>query len=208
MADWFRNTQWSPEIEADFEARLARSRSQKAQYLRIQGSMLKDTHPEVAVRLLSRCVELRDDFHIAAAWLDTAHAHYRLGDVDRALACLEAAMDQEARQPMFRTSAPFDYAMLVALHLDADRFDSALAALDRTSEALLPVMDFQRESARAVILSARGRHDEARQAAERALMAESVQAGWIPGHPEVGVAPRADNPLSIRIREIFSQTDP
>jgi hypothetical protein len=40
--DWYRNQTWSEDIEAAFNAKLARSRSQKAQYLRIQGSILKD----------------------------------------------------------------------------------------------------------------------------------------------------------------------
>lgn len=206
MTDWFRNSHWTPEIEAAFEQKLGRSRSQKAQYLRIQGSMLKDTHPEVAIRLLERCAEAGDETQIAAALLDSAHAHYRLGDVTGALTRLEAAMEQEAVQPMFRTSAPFDYAMLVVLHDRKERFDNALAVLDDSGAALMPVMEFQRSAARAIILSAKGRNAEARAAAESALTAESVEAGWIPGYPDVGVVPNHDNVLSVRIREILSDS--
>ena len=204
MTNWFRNSDWTPDIEAAFEEKLHRSRSQKAQYLRIQGSMLKDTHPEVALRLLARCAEAGDETQIAAALLDSAHAHYRLGDVTGALTQLEAAMAQEAIQPMFRTSAPFDYAMLVVLHDRKERFDKALAVLDDSGAALLPVMEFQRSAARAIILSAKGRMTEARGAAEKALAAEGVEEGWIPGYPDVGVVPNHKNVLSMRIREILS----
>ena len=203
MADWFRNSDWTPEIEAAFDEKLGRSRSQKALYLRIQGSMLKDTHPEVAIRLLGRCVEAGDETQIAAALLDSAHAHYRLGDVNGALTQLEAAMEQEAVQPMFRTTAPFDYAMLVVLHDRKERFDRALAVLDDSGAALMPVMEFQRSAARAIILSAKGCTAEARAAAECALAAEAVEEGWIPGHPDVGVVPNHDNVLSVRVREIL-----
>ena len=206
MGDWFRNEEWTPEIEAHFEERLRRAKSQKAQYLRIQGSMLKDRHPAAAIGLLQRCVESGDESHVAAANLEAAHASYMLGDLDRALAYLEAAMDQEARQPMFRTSAAFDYAMLVALHLRTERFDKALAVLEGSAAPMLPAMDFQREAARAVILSAQGHPSEARAAAERALAAEAVEEGWIPGHPEIGVIANPNNPLSARIREILRES--
>ena len=43
--DWYRNETWNNQVEADFEARLKRSRgaSNKAQYLRIQASYLLDS---------------------------------------------------------------------------------------------------------------------------------------------------------------------
>ena len=204
MAEWFRNSEWNPEIERTFEEKLGRARD-KAQYLRIQGSMLKDAEPEVALGLLGRCIELGEDTYIAAAQLDSAHAHHRLGDVDAALTSLEAALDQESRQPMFRTSAAFDYAMLVALHERSERFERALAALDQLGIALLPVMEFQNHSARAIILFAQGHREEARAAAERAAAVEGAQ-GWIPGHPEVGMAPGAANPLSAKVREVLEST--
>jgi tetratricopeptide (TPR) repeat protein len=203
MTEWFRNADWSPEIEAEFEARIARSRAQKAQHLRIQGSLLKDSHPEVAIRLLARCVELDDPFQVAPAWLDMAHAHWRLGDLDRALASLEAAMEQQQREPMVRTSAAFDYAMLVALHMRRERFDRAVAVL-QSSAALFPAMEFQREAALAIIHRAQGRMDDARAAAERALQAEAAQEGWIPGFPDVGIVPNTTNPLSAGIREVLA----
>jgi tetratricopeptide (TPR) repeat protein len=201
--DWYRNTDWTPEIETAFNARLARSRSQKAQYLRIQGSTLKDTHPPAAIALLERCIRLGDEFHIPHAYLDLAHAHHVLGNVKQALQFLEAAVEQQERQPMFRTSAPFDFCMLVALHCRAERYDRALSILDGLDSGPFPVNEFQACAARAIILAERGRTEEARAAARLALEAEQRE-GWIPGLPEVGAVPCGGNPISDRLRAILA----
>jgi tetratricopeptide (TPR) repeat protein len=203
MTDWYRNTRWSPEIEAAFEAKLSRSRTQKAQYLRIQGAMLKETHPAIAVRLLDRCIEIGDQFFVAPALLDRAQAYLNLHNLGLALDSLEAAMEQEAREPKVRTSAAFDFAMLVVMHDQADRFDKALACVEGAI-ALMPVMEFQREAARAIILHARGCTGEARASAERALLAEARTDGGIPSFPDVGTVPNRSNPLSVRIRALLS----
>jgi tetratricopeptide (TPR) repeat protein len=204
--DWYRNLCWDAETEAAFEARLARSRSQKAQYLRIQGSLLKQSHPEVAVRLLERCAEQADPFHVAHAHAEAAHARYLLGDIDGALHSFEAAMDQQAAEPMFRTSAAFDYALVVALHECADRYDRALAALARDVEPFFSSMQFEASGARALIFAARGQWQEARIAARRALQAAGDRIGWIPGRPDVGIVPDEDNPLSRRLRAIVQES--
>jgi tetratricopeptide (TPR) repeat protein len=200
--DWYRHTDWDAEIEAAFEARLARTRTQKAQYLRIQGAMLKDSHPAVALRLLERCIAERDAAHVAHAHLNAAHAHYMLGDVDSALDSLEAAMEQQQREPMFRTSAAFDYAMLVALHCLPDRYDRAMGALEGADDAFFATMLFQARTAQAMIYAARGRKDEARQAAREALAAADIREGWIPGYPDVGVLPEGDSPVFDRLRAL------
>ncbi|RIX31479.1 YfgM family protein [Sphingomonas edaphi] len=202
--DWYRNHTWSDDIEAAFNAKLARSRSQKAQYLRIQGSILKDAFPAAAIQLLRRCVEEGDDFHIAHAYLDMAHAHYVSGDIEAALRSLEDAMDQQRRQPLFRTSALYDYGMLVALHERAERYDRALSILEGANDAPFASMVFQAEAARALIFAARGQTRAAVAAARRALSAEAEEVGWIPGHPEVGVISNHDNPLSKRLREVVT----
>lgn len=202
--DWYRNQTWSDEIEAAFNAKLARSRSQKAQYLRIQGSILKDAFPAAAIQLLRRCIEQGEDFHIAHAYLDMAHAQYVSGDIEAALGFLEDAMNQQRRQPMFRTSAPYDYAMLVALHEREERYDQALSILDCANDSLFSSIIFQAEAARALIFAARGQMGEAYTAARHALSAEAEEVGWIPGHPEVGVISNHDNPLSKRLREIVT----
>ena len=47
MTEWYRNTEWSDEIAAEFERRIERSRTQKAQHLSLQGYHLIRNHPEI-----------------------------------------------------------------------------------------------------------------------------------------------------------------
>ncbi|WP_162806668.1 hypothetical protein [Sphingosinicella terrae] len=200
--DWYRNTHWGAQMEAAFDAKLARSRSQKAQYLRIQGSILKDSHPAAAIRLLGRCVDEGDPFHVAPALLEMAHAYYVSGEVQRALELLEDAIEQQVREPLSRTSAAYDYAMLVALHERTERYERALAALDAADDPIFSSMVFQAEAARAVIYRSKGEGERARRAAQAALAARTVRTGWIPGHEDVGVVPAGDDRLSRRLRAI------
>jgi tetratricopeptide (TPR) repeat protein len=205
VADWYRNTHWDAEIEAAFEAKLARVRAQKAQYLRIQGSTLKDRHPEVAVRLLSRCAEAGEPMFVAQALLDKAHAQYRMGEVDDALDTLEAAIAQQKREPRFQTSASFDYPFLVAFHDRTERFDRALALLEGQEQPLFPDQAFAREAARAIILLERGDEAQSAEAARQALHLRGSE-GWIPGFQQVGAVPATEHPFIDRLRAIAAQS--
>jgi tetratricopeptide (TPR) repeat protein len=79
--NWFRNITWDSAIEADFEARLKRSRGAfyKAQYLRIQAGILLDNSDKyiqlVGLRLMERLIK---DF--AAEESSTIFGHEQLGD--------------------------------------------------------------------------------------------------------------------------------
>ena len=97
--DWYRNTDWDDEIAARFESRIARSRTQKAQYLLIQGTLLIASQPAVAAPLFERSIALNDEFHLARALNGLAMARMALGEIDACLAAYEAAIDTELRLP-------------------------------------------------------------------------------------------------------------
>ena len=138
MADWFRNTQWNEDIEAVFEARLRRARD-KAQYLNIQAHTLLGTHPRISAALCLRAIETGDPAQAARAGLYLGTALAVDGDVDGAIEALEGAIGAEQREPMHRTAAHLDQALLVALARRSDLYDLVLSRLER--ERRVPVTD-------------------------------------------------------------------
>ncbi len=84
MDDWFRNTEWTKDIEEYFEAKLARARNKK-QYLRIQASIIAEHDPHVAIHLLERYFGLGNDFAHAQAHCDYATACLALGEIEKGL---------------------------------------------------------------------------------------------------------------------------
>lgn len=169
MADWYRKTEWSEVIAADFEARLARSRTQKAQYLSLQGQALIATNPRVAVGLLERAVALQDRFETTRAAGYLAQARLALGDINGALAAYEFAMEAQLRQPSIVGTAAADYAFVVGWFERRDRLDAALPIVEAIPTESVFGPDPQMLATRALLFDLAGRRDEARQAAEAAL---------------------------------------
>ena len=127
---WYRNRDWSPEIEAEFEKRIARGRSQKAQHLMIQGMALIPRHPDVAARLLERSIALDDEFQLNQAYCQLALARLARGDVEGALQAYEAALEAQLKRPNIQTGAPLDYAFTVAWFERSERYELALTILE------------------------------------------------------------------------------
>ena len=95
--DWYRNTNWNDQIEAEFEARLKRSRGNynKAQYLRIQASYLLGSDikslQEKGIEYMLRVIrdypeehsstifgnEQLGDFYLKKKSFDKAEKHFR-----------------------------------------------------------------------------------------------------------------------------------
>lgn len=96
--EWFRNTIWDSNIEADFEAQLKRSRGvyHKAQHIRIQASHLLESSEkdiqQIGVRLMNRLIidypteefstifghEQLGDYYLKTGDFDNAQKHFRL----------------------------------------------------------------------------------------------------------------------------------
>ena len=170
MADahWYRNTDWNDEIAAAFEARLARARTQKSQYMRIQGQALARSHPDAAISLFERVVETGDEAEVAPAHFHCALAHVAKGDIDAALAALQAAIDQQRRVPWSRTGAALDYCFLVGYFSRRDHFAAALVLLGTVANPL-SFESLQEAAARAMIMAETGSAEAAKHHAVEAL---------------------------------------
>src|SRR5581483_7696923 len=140
--DWFRNSDWSAEIEASFRAKLARAKD-KAQYLRIQAAYLAKREPDTALRLLEEYFQLGDHFDHAQAHVSRAEAYLSLGNLAGAVASYEAALERERVFPKLRTQAWVLLLMLIANRRMTQLYPRALELVDQHQqpEHLLFPMD-------------------------------------------------------------------
>ncbi len=200
--DWFRNTSWDHGIEAGFRKKLARSRD-KPQYLRLQAGSLVSGRPEVALRLLDEYFALGADLFLADVWRTKAEAHGAMGETDSAVAAFEAALAREESFGKVFTNTRLDYPCFIVLHRLDHLYDRALALADEPSRGgiVLPAEVYKRNAVRAVVLAARNRIQEAREAASLALQSARETHSGIARHPTVGLVDARD-PLRTRVEEI------
>jgi hypothetical protein len=90
--DWFRSSRWNEQIAEDFERRLARSRGQRNQYLRLQGLHLC-AQPDAAFRQIGRAL-LRRAIDEATSPRDSHAARQLLIQSLADEGELEAALDE------------------------------------------------------------------------------------------------------------------
>ena len=186
--DWYRNKTWSAEIERHFFQKLARARSQKAQYLRIQASYLSLCHPEIALNLLDRYFSLEDHFDLAQAYVDQAHSYVALGNNEAAAGAFVKALAREEAFPNLKTSAGFEFPLFVAEHEMRERYDFALHIIERSREmAMFPVDKFRNAAAAALIYSALRRDQEAKEFAILGLQYAQLTHSPFPRHASLGL---------------------
>ena len=199
--DWFRNSTWNDEVAGQFEAKLARARHQKRQYLRIQASILSKRQPRVALMLLERYFAFGDDhFDLAQAYVDQANAHLALDEVEAAMASFEKAIERERVFRNLRTTAATEFPYLIAVHDLAARFVQALE-IRASDESLLrfPVDRFRHHAARALICERTGAGD-AREEAREALRAAAEEHSGLARHPRVGLVSTVHDGAIERLR--------
>lgn len=182
MTDWYRNTEWSDEIAADFETRIARARAQKAQHMSIQGQALIARRPDVAEDLLARAVALGDEFETPRALASLAQARLALGNVDGALEAFEQALERQLALPNVISFQPADYLFLIGYFEREERLPAALPIADTLTDEGLFGPDPQVFAAKALVYQLAGRTAEATSYARQALplveeMGEAVGLG-------------------------------
>lgn len=185
--DWYTNKNWNYDIESAFFAKLGRAKD-KAQYLRIQASILATSHPEAALRLLDEYFALGDRFDRPQAHADRATAFLSLGEMERAIQEYEAALAVEARRPNIQTQAIFDLPLLIAEYKIQAQYARALDILQKSASKVVWHVDrFRWHAAQALIGRSPGKYSEAREHARAALEAATHVNSGMRYHPSVGL---------------------
>ena len=196
---WYRNTVWTPEAKAAFEAKLKRARC-KGQYLRIQACTLASREPEVALELLERYFALGEDFDLAQAFVDQATAYLALGRLEAAFESFEKALERERVFPNLRTTAALELPYQIALAGHALRYAQALDLLQSSvSQLMFPADRFRYHAARALISHKSGKVG-AREEARLALEAAASDHSGFRYHPNVGLVSERHAPALTQLR--------
>src|SRR5262245_403657 len=103
--DWFRSPAWSPADREAFFARLARSKKNASQYLRIKALALQHAARFAdAIELLNRYFQDHPgDFDTAQSFLQHAQCCAELGRLDEAEASFRSALHHEQGHGSVRT---------------------------------------------------------------------------------------------------------
>lgn len=208
--DWFRQTDWTPSAAAEFHANLARSRSQRSEYLRIQALTLADTRQ---LRNAAPAIELSKQFlainkyrhNVAQAHAVMAQAFETLGDPREAVEEYRRAVVAERECPNSRGGYYIDFAWFVATHRLLDVYDEVIAALEsdlQDRDLMFPVKRFRYFGAIAMMSDDRGDREHARRMAANALAAATIEQGPFDRYPGIGLMPNSVDDCYARVERL------
>jgi len=207
--DWYRNTNWDSGTEAAFRAKLARARTSRPQYLRIQASYLTEAFPETALQLIEEYFDTGDEFDVPNALCARAEAYLTLGRKAETIAAYKQALQWEETHPRHISTARIDLPKLVAADRLSNEYDYAL---DILATRFSP-MDHQFPSTRyfwngsyALIAYEQGQYIEAKEFAERAVRAAMETESPFRYHRTVGVVRDTSDDFGRRIKRIAQRS--
>lgn len=203
--DWYRNTQWNADTEAAFRDKLSRSRSSRAQYLRIQASYLTDDYPQAALRLIEEYFETGDAFDVPMAFFAQAQAYSSLGKISEAVAAFKGALSWEELHPGHISPARTYYPKLVAENRLSAEYDYALDILANRFQPMdhqFPLERYHWNGSNALIANELGHFAEAREFAERALRAAAQTESPFRFHRNLGIVRNMSDDFGRRIKRL------
>lgn len=206
--NWFRKESWSLDDEEDFERHLSKSRSKRAQYLKLQAWHLSQTlKPELAapaIGLANRYLsEDPDGIHEVEAHLIVAQANVTLRSKADALSAYRAAVAAEHKKRGIRCSAYLHYAWFVATNGLTEEFEHALQSMELMEkiDLVFPMAQYKYFGSLALISNALHDADNARRMARDALEAEAKE-GPFSRYRDAGIVKYIDPLIQARIRQL------
>ena len=195
--DWSRNKYWNARIEERFFEKLARARSQRDQYLAIQAITIAPRDPETAIRLVDHYFETKkSDYHDVQALLAKVDAKQALGDMAGVITTYKEILAQEAEFPNRTTRAYVAYPYLVATKKIEEEYEYAIAILDkRKYDNTFPLDHFMWHASYALIASARGDEDIARNHSIKAVAAADAKKSGFRYHQNLGLVGKEHRPV-------------
>ncbi|AWF82282.1 hypothetical protein BTJ40_16410 [Microbulbifer sp. A4B17] len=202
--EWYRNEEWSEEIESKFFEKLKRAR-RKEQYLRIQACTIASTEPDVALSLLEQYFELSDDFNHAQAYCDMATAYIAKYDIESAINFYGKALERESAFPHLKTDAYILYPLLIVEKKLTNLYQSANEVLDEHQERLMfPVDHFRWHAAKAIISAESGENEQAANHAAQAFDAAQIKKSGFRFHQNLGLVGKEYKGLVNELRAIHA----
>lgn len=211
-SDWFRQTQWTSAISSDFEARLARSRSQHSEYLRIQAFTLAETRDTAnaapAIQLATRYLE-RNESGLFAAQMHAAMAlaYTTLGNMAEAVESYRRSVAMENIQRNVRGLHYIDFAWFAATHQLSQHYEEVLQAMKQNlieGDLMFPATQYRYFGALAMISSDMGDKQNAKRMAANALAAAMHEKGPIRRYPLLGLVLGHQDKIRARLEHIAS----
>lgn len=202
--DWYRNKDWSKEVEAQFFAKLKRAR-RKEQYLRIQATTIARNNPDAALMLLEKYFSLDDDFDHAQAYCDMASAFLAKGEVQKAVQSYGKALEREAVFPKLKTDAYILYPLTIVENKLSNLYQSANEILDAHQDRLMfPIDYFRWHAAKAIIAANSGEKELASSHATSALEAAQIKKSGFRFHQNLGLVGKGFKGVVDELRAIHA----
>lgn len=193
--DWYRSAAWDEDAREEFEARVARARSGRSQYLFIKGATLSATE-DSKVREAGRALMMRslDDHPDDMVTVIRVHhaiagAYAKDGMYAEASKHYEAALKIEDDGLPVTTRSDLELAELIVAARWDGRYMEARSWLShfwRTNDPFA-VTRFRAFLTEARIANRMGEDDAARRNAESALELLTVNRSPFTGHPDMGL---------------------
>ena len=203
--DWYRNREWSAATEAAFRKKLSRSRSSRAQYIRIQASYLAKDYPHAALGLIEEYFATGDEFDVPMAFCAQAESYCSLGKNEEAIAAYKQALSWEQTRPGHVSPARTFYPKMVAEKRTSSEYDYALDILKnrfQLTDLQFPLERYYWNGSNALIASELGHHSQAREFAERALRAAEETGSPFRHHRSVGIVRDTSDEFGTRIKSL------
>jgi hypothetical protein len=208
--DWYRQTEWTREIEDEFERRLTRSRGQRSEYLRIQAiTLVEQNVPRlalIAISLAKRQLELSPvGISAAQMWATIAKAHITLGQPDDVVDAYRQSIRLEAGRSNVRGNHYIDFAWYVATNSAVELYPEVLTSVDENMQErdlVFPGTQYRFFGALALIAADSGNASEARRMAKSAISAAKSERGPFWRQPLLGLLKGSRDPIRTRLEQL------